>query len=248
MSTKRASTPRINKMQDVIDKPSLKSKKQKSLSDMSNCVDKQVRKQSIPPLIFVGSGSSCPASPKPATLRKQTNLKSMVFNSVILIALQDHTGDGEEELSFSKGETIYFLEKDDNEWVRGSKEDGTTGWFDKRFVKFISGRIDPLITPTASPTISRSPRQKAKTKTTLNNFLADRPTKKQLRDKNVLLPSETKPTAKKNTDFLTKFFQKKFQSKFTPFGRPLSVLTSEDNPIPSVISQIIEYLREIEGL
>ena len=117
-----------------------KPKKQISLNNLGKA--DLIDTTNISPKSITNDQNQPKQSPKPAKLTKQKNLTSMVFNSVIFIALRDYKGNGPEELSFVKGEAIYFLEKDDNQWVRGSKADGSKGWFDKSYVKFVSGKVN----------------------------------------------------------------------------------------------------------
>jgi hypothetical protein len=53
--------------------------------------------------------------------------RSMLFQGALLIAVEDFEGAGEHELVFQKGDVIMFIEKDDNNWVRGECND-QTGW------------------------------------------------------------------------------------------------------------------------
>jgi hypothetical protein len=69
---------------------------------------------------------------------------SFVFQGALLVAIADFVGEGDDELTFKKGDVIMFVERDDNNWVRGECND-KVGWFPGTHVQPLPGvKTNPL--------------------------------------------------------------------------------------------------------
>ena len=204
------------------------------------------------------------------TLQKSGNIRSMVHHSTLLIAVRKHEGKGE-ELSFLQGDTIHYLEQDDNGWVRGCRDDGPIGWFPRDAVKFVSGKNNPF----AKEPATQNPVDKAhlsrteSKKNRLNQFLQHRPEKSELQERNVIQSSANGGVqgSKEKKDKISKILRKttnvfprssrkptqlelRLPTPPTPycaFGQPLETLVCLEQPIPTPLEQCIEFLEAEEG-
>ena len=68
-----------------------------------------------------------------------------------MVAIADFVGEGDDELTFKKGDVILFVERDDNNWIRGECEQ-RVGWFPGTHVQPLPGaKTNPINTDAPDP-------------------------------------------------------------------------------------------------
>lgn len=197
-----------------------------------------------------------------ATISKREGL--FLGKGALLQAISQYNGQDDAELSFSVGDILKFVEKDDFGWISATDKNGKTGWCPKTALEWKEPeKVPEVVRDDSKDHIENSSllRDKRRNSEKLESFLKGRVLTKTLMERNIL-PEEaqTNTVFAKNAIALQKNIEKTrkkgviaslFVRKKTCslFGISLNTLFSLPLPgpspcLPRFVSEAIETIRQ----